>query len=138
MNRAEATNLWRLAQAAAPQQAFDEWTPDAWALALDDIRFADAKDALIRVVKANVFIDIAAIRAEVRRIRDKRIADQPEPTPPDNLTPQQTIEWLRAWRTAVGDDDPDAIAALESSRGELTARDMTAIEDTFRTVPADG
>lgn len=127
MNRTEATNLWRLAQAAAPQQAFDEWTPDAWALALDDIRFDDAKDALVRVVKASAFIDIAAIRAEVKRIRAKRLADTPEPVPPDDLSPREAIEWMRKARKAIGDGTYEPPPAIEAK-----PRDMTVIKGTFR------
>lgn len=127
MNRTEATNLWRLAQAAAPQQAFDEWTPDAWALAFDDVPFSDARDALVRVVKSNAFIDIAAIRAQVRYVRDKRLADHPEPPPPDGLTVTEAIEFLRATRQAIADGNPPEVAAIDAPK-----RDMSAIEGTFR------
>ena len=83
MNPLEAATLCKLAKAACPQQAIDEYTPDAWFPLLDDLRFEDAKDALFAVVKRQPFVAPAEIRAEVRRIRHDRIITYgPLPEPP--------------------------------------------------------
>lgn len=91
MTPTEATKLARLARAACPQQHFDEYTPDIWFDLLSDLDFEDAKEALLRRVRAKPFVAPAEIRAEVRVIRDERRARQVLPAPGHELT-----------------DDPDA------------------------------
>lgn len=74
MSRPEAVTLCRLAKAACPQQAFDEYTPDAWFEMLNDLRFEDCKTALFDVAKAQPFVSPSEIRAAVRRVRYDRLS----------------------------------------------------------------
>lgn len=73
MTPAEAVMLCRFAKAACPQQAFDEYTPDAWFELLRDLRAEDCKAAIIDAVKASPFVAPAEIRAHIKRIRDDRL-----------------------------------------------------------------
>ena len=73
MTRPEAVTLCRLAKASCPQQAFDEYTPDAWFELLRDLRFEDCKDALFAVVRESPFVAPAEIRAHIKRVRSDRL-----------------------------------------------------------------
>jgi hypothetical protein len=120
MTPTEAVLLCRYVKAACPQQHIDEYTPDAWGDLLGDLRFADAKEAARNLGQRQHFIDPADIRAEVRRIRNRRIDQHPPVEPPPDLDPQQQLAWTRAIARRIGDGEqiPDQY------RGELTARDI--------------
>lgn len=75
MSHAEAVLLCRYAKAACPQQAFDQYTPDAWADLLGDLRYVDCQEAVKAVVQRQPFVAPAEIREEVKRVRSKRILD---------------------------------------------------------------
>lgn len=117
MNREDAIKLARIAAGARPQQRWDDATPDVWALALDDIRVEDATEALKVLVKAAAFIDLPVLRAEVKRMRDDRIARNAESMPeypgdPDDVAGYQA--WLRSMLTAIADGKPVQQAAIEA------------------------
>ncbi len=131
MNNAEATALCRLVQAYCPQQRIDEFTPDAWAEVLADVRFIDAKAALVAVVRRQPFVAPAEIIAEVRRIRDQRIASHGPPEPPPGLADDEVS--YRRWLVQARRDIADGRTAVEVI--ELPARDMRTIEGTFQEVP---
>ncbi|MER5622483.1 hypothetical protein ABT061_15710 [Streptosporangium sp. NPDC002544] len=74
------TDLW-------PQQRMEDGTPDAWyAAALHAVDLHDALTALNNLAGVNTFVSLAEILAEVRRIRELRIARHPMPAPPAELT----------------------------------------------------
>jgi hypothetical protein len=121
MNTTEAVLLLRKVHAYRPAQHIDELTGDAWAEALDDIRYVDADEALVAIVKrTSDWITPDAIRAEVRRIRNRRIDQHPPVEPPPDLDPQQQLAWTRAIVRRIGDGEqiPDQY------RGALHARDI--------------
>ena len=103
MNHREAVALCRYAKAACPQQAFDEYTPDAWADLLADVSLADAQEGLRAVVAGKPFVSPSEIRTEVRRIRRRRL-DAFGPLP----APAPDADW-RAWLAA-------AVEAVASGR----------------------
>lgn len=108
MSHTQAVLLCRYAKAACPQQAFDEYTPDAWADLLDDVRFEDAQEALKALVKRQPFVAPAEIRAEVKRVRSKRIAEFgpiPEPPPEIGADPERYHHWFVNTMQAIGDGD---------------------------------
>lgn len=120
MNATEAAMLCRFAKAACPQQKIDEYTPDVWLDLLGDLRFDDAKTALLAVAAKQPFVAPAEIRAEVRRIRSKRIADaEASIVPPAELADRPTADtcaWLAAEKRRIGDGelvDPDAYGELK-------------------------
>ena len=106
MNPEEALTLCKFAKAACPQQAIDQDTPAAWAMLLDDIRYQDAQEALKNVVRDQPFVSPSEIRAEVKRIRAKRvIAFGPIPDPPREVgdDPARYRAWIGETQRAIAD-----------------------------------
>ena len=129
MSPEEAVALCRFTAACCPAQKFDEFTPDAWGLILADIRFEDAKVAVVEIKRSSTWVDPSDIIAEVRKVRAKRIAEHGEIVPPADLDPDNVIEyvkWLRAAREAIGDGNPPPAVP------ELAKRDMRQLEGVFK------
>lgn len=129
MNQAEAVILCRFTKSACPQQAFDAYTPDAWALILADIRLEDAREAVVNVARRQPFVAPAEILTEVKRIRTKRIDDYGPIVPPPELDPDDTAayrDWWVAAQRAIADGESPAAAA------ELPSRDMRELEATLQ------
>jgi hypothetical protein len=81
----EALVLTRYVKACCPQQAMDRYTPDAWFGLLEDLDFSDCDLAVKAIARRQPFVAPAEIRAEVRKIRDDRLARTPLPAPPAEL-----------------------------------------------------
>jgi hypothetical protein len=86
MTPTEAVALTEYVQACCPQQIIGEYTPDAWHDLLGDLSLADCRAAVVEVAKRQPFVAPAEIRAEVRRIRNDRLAREVLPAPPHELT----------------------------------------------------
>jgi hypothetical protein len=86
VNSEETVKLCRVVAAACPQQAMDEYTPDAWHPLLKDLGYGDCQAAVIAVGKRQPFIAPAEIRAEVTRIRNDRVERAFIDAPPHELT----------------------------------------------------
>lgn len=135
MNAQEAAMLCRFAKAACPQQAIDEATPDAWAVLLEDVRFADAKAALVNVVRSQPFVSPAEIRSEVKRIRSKRVLDfGPLPAPPAGLTDSEEIDWQRRIVRRIADGEAPEMPALPPPDPDHAQRMGDLIRDAFRSI----
>jgi len=91
--------------------AFDNRKPDAdaaqaWALALDGLRFEDCREVVVEHYRrSGEWLMPNAVIAGVKRLRDKRIALAGDPTPPPDLTALQTIEWLKGARRRIADGE---------------------------------
>lgn len=128
MNATEATTIWRMVRSICPQQAVDEFTPDAWAGILTDTRFEDAREAVVALgsqsleVGRSRYIEPGHIIGEVRRIRTRRIEGASLPDPPAGLTAHDYREWLRTQQAAIADGRPieDHRPALETRPVNLT------------------
>ena len=81
MTPEQTLTLVRFAAAACPQQAIDEYTPDAWHELLADLQYDDCRAAVVSLGRRQAFMAPAEIRAEVRRIRDDRISRTVLPAP---------------------------------------------------------
>lgn len=107
MNRTEVTSLCRMVKALCPSQAFDQYTPDAWALVLDGYSYADAQQAVREIAGAPLdlgkarYIEPGHIIAGIRHIRGKRLEATPMPSPPGGLTDAEYIAWDRGTREAI-------------------------------------
>ena len=137
MTPLEATALCRFTKAVCPQQAIDEYTPDAWHPLLEDIRFEDAKAAVINAGKKKPFISPAEIRAEVKMIREDRIrAYGALPAPPADLA-DNAVEYM-AHRAellrAIADGEAQAPERVPADP-EVQAQVLRAIEGTFPDMP---
>lgn len=145
MTNTQAVLLCRYAKAACPQQAFDEYTPDAWADLLEDIRFEDAQDALKALVKRQPFVSPSEIRAEVARIRNKRIAEfGPIPEPPAEIggDPERYHHWFVNTMRAIGDGsvtpasyDATAIASGGTPEQKAALRELVEAARSRDTTP---
>ena len=132
MTPTEAALLCAYAEQCCPQQKFNEYTGDAWGDLLAEIRYTDAKEAVIAITRRSPWISPAEIIAEVRKMRAKRIDEYGPVTPPADLDPDDTVAYVAWWRDvqrqiADGDMKPKVL--------ELPKRDMTQIENTFRRPP---
>lgn len=128
MNPTEAVGLCRFVKAACPQQAIDEATPDAWGLLLADVRFEDAKAAVVNLARRQPFVAPAEIVAEVKRIRAERIRRFGHPVPPPELAddPTREQEWMREAYKQIGDGSVTIQSELHH-RGELRHRPIAAL-----------
>jgi hypothetical protein len=105
MTPAEAATLLSVAA------AYDNRKPDAdaaqaWALALVGLRFLDCRDVVVaHYQKSGDWIMPHHVISEVRRLREKRLHLAGDPTPPPNLTPLETIAWLKATRRTIADGE---------------------------------
>jgi hypothetical protein len=86
MTPTEAVALTRYVKAGCPQQAIDEYTPDVWYDLLSDLPLADCQAAAAEVARRQPFVAPAEIRAEVRRIRNDRLAREIVAAPSPELT----------------------------------------------------
>lgn len=141
MTPIEAAALCRFTKALCPQQAIDEYTPDAWHLALGDLRFEDAKTAVVTAAQKSPFVAPAEIRAEVRALRNGRLTSfGPLPNPPAELAddPEREIEWRRTITRRIADGQPvERPVEVEAPSPEHTARLAELTRGAFREVPAE-
>jgi len=113
MTPTEALVLCRLTKGMCPQQAIDEFTPDAWHLLLEDARFEDAKAALVNLARRQPFVAPAEILTEVKRIRSQRIKEFGPYDVPAGLDSREYGEFLRATNKRIADGEiasPDELA----------------------------
>lgn len=92
----------------------------AWSVMLDGYRFEDCRDVIVEHYRrSREWLMPSDIINAVRRLRDKRLAEAPAPIPPPDLTPMQTIAWIKVARRRIADGEP----VVESEgRGELEDR----------------
>jgi len=124
MNRTEAVHLCRFVKSLAPATTMDEFTPDAWAMVLDDVRYEDAQTAVRTIYREHTDdsyggrkIEADDILHEVKRIRNKRIADHGEVIPPYFDTVAEDIAWRRDALRRIGNGE-----TIGNTRGQLIAR----------------
>jgi hypothetical protein len=131
MNPTEVVMLTGYLRAHFPSQPVDEYTTEALGELLAPYPAADCRLAVLRIAeRGEKWCAPTEVRAEVKRIRSKRIADAGDLTPPPDLTPLETIAWLKDSRRRIGDGEQvDALAAY----GELKPRNMP---DLMRALPA--
>ena len=131
MNPTEVVMLTGYLRAHFPSQPVDEYTTEALGELLAPYPAADCRLAVLRLAeRGEKWCAPTEVRAEVKRIRAKRIADAPPPIPPPDLNPMQTIEWMKERNRRIGDgEQPDDLAVY----GELKPRHMP---DLMRALPS--
>lgn len=116
MTPEEAVKICAFTAACCPAQKFDEFTPDAWGLILADVRFEDAKQAVVEIKRRSTWVDPSDIITEVKKMRRKRIDEYGPITPPADLDPDDVAAYRSWWintQRAIAD-------------GELKARELEA------------
>jgi hypothetical protein len=112
----------------SPEEA--ERTATLWAQALHDVPLADAGRAVTEhFATSSEYLMPAHIRAAVKRIRNKRIADHPPLTPPPGLSDVEELAWLGAARRRIGNGE---VIDCDAAYGEL----VTAPEQFRELMPA--
>lgn len=104
MNQPEVLALLRFIAAACPAQKLDEYTADAWAEVLADIDPADAKTAVIKLVRSQPFISCSDIATGVKEIRSNRLRAFGDigAAPPEILADTQAwLQWERERREGI-------------------------------------
>lgn len=115
----EALRLCRLAKAASPAQAVDEYTPDLWALVLQPWRLVDAEQALAELASEQEWIHVSHVVARVKRMCSDRVKRYfANVSPPSGLSDAEYSEWQRRTIQGIADGDltPEAPAQVEGRR----------------------
>lgn len=104
MTPAEASALLTIAS-GFDNRRVDPDVARSWAVALDDVRFEDARDAVVAHYRASrEWLMPVHILDAVKRVRAGRIAaGEADLIPPPELSPRETQEWMRDARQALGD-----------------------------------
>ena len=136
MTPTEAVQLTGYIQAHFPSQPINEFTPDALHELLADYPMADCRAGVLRRStrsdgEKTRWCSPSDVAAEVRRIRDKRLADNPLPPPPPDLTPLETIEWLKVARRQTADGEQ----VETTGYGELTERNLPELRALIQRRP---
>ena len=139
MNPAEAAVLLGIA-ASYDNRKPDETAAQAWALALEDLTFADCRDAVVAHYRVSPeWLMPSQVRTSVRKVRDKRIADhEHELTPPPDAREGAALHaWLADARRRLGDGEP--VAAINPPELDLKPRNLGDLRELVRTPerPAD-
>lgn len=135
MSPEEALAICRMAKGAFPATSMDEFTPEAWSLALEDDRFEDAKDALKDLMREQTFIHVSDIVRGIKRIRGDRLDEfGPIPAPPAELcdNPRGYTAWLRAKKRAIANGEQVVIPELPS-----IPRPAIDYGSVFQSIPDD-
>lgn len=135
MNPEETLRICRLAKAASPAQAIDEYSPELWALVLKPFRYVDAEQALTELAGDQEWIHVSHIKKRIKRIRGERlIAYGVLPDPPLEIEgdPAAYSKWHHDLVRSIADGTtvaaPASIAAAtkrrdeEKHRAELASR----------------
>jgi hypothetical protein len=132
MTPQETVLLAAYVKACCPQQAMGEYTPDAWHDLLGDLPLDDCRAAVAAVAKRQPFVAPAEIRAEVRKIREDRLARNPVPAPSGELADEpgryQRIIQANVRRIADGMDVRKALGGGKPLPGDPPAEWQQARE----------
>ena len=134
MNLTEATTLLRVVKAICPSQQIDDWTAEAWEMALWDITAADAMAAVRSMARRELepgkarYIEPGHIRHAVRKLRDDRLTNHPAVEPPPDLSPAAYLEWRRDIVARIADGE-----IIEQP--ELDHRAMPQLEGLLKAMP---
>ena len=125
MNATETARICDAISQIKPAQRFDTETPAFWAVILGDIRYEDARQAVLNLGGRQQFIDPSDIITEVRRIRDDRVDRTEMPVP--NASPDDPAGYAveyRALRLAIADGTlaGDRLEAYRRGEISLTGR----------------
>ncbi|MEQ7847740.1 hypothetical protein [Nocardioides kribbensis] len=134
MNPQEAAALLGVAA------SFDNRKPDpdaatAWSVALRDVRFVDARDAVVaHYSRTSDWLMPAHVIHGVKAIRRNRLLEHPPITPPD-LEEAETRAWMRAMTQRIADGE---VIDPEAARGELKPRNLGELRSLMARPDEDG
>ncbi len=106
MTPQETLKICRLAKAASPAQAMDEYTPELWAMVLAPFRYVDAEQAITELAGDQEWIHVSHIKKRIKRIRHERVLAYgmlPEPPSDVDALPGGYSKWHYDTVRAIGD-----------------------------------
>lgn len=125
MNRTDTVKLCRFVRSLCPDQKFDQFTPDAWAIVLDDVRYEDAIVAVRKIYRelgndeawGSRKIEADDIVRQVKRTRSDIIAGSiGAHHPPAGLSPVEYLAWYRDLARRLGDGEHVTPPAIEAAK----------------------
>lgn len=127
MNPTEVVMLTGYLRAHFPSQPVDEFTTEALEELLAPYPAADCRKAVLQIAeRGEKWCAPTEVKAEVKRIRAKRVADFGVPQIPMDMDPDDTLayrRWLRETQRAIADGqeiaDPPAIKGAVPMPKEL-------------------
>lgn len=134
MNATETAKLCSAIAQSAPAQRFDEDTPAFWAVLLAEVRYEDARQAVVRLLQRRPFVAPVDIITEVKAIRRARLEHSDRILP--DIDPDDVPGWLAARRAgiaALADGTLDVIPP--AADGALDGRLRAALPALFRRPP---
>lgn len=142
MKPTEVVMLTGYLRAHFPSQPVDEYTTEALEETLRNYPPADCRQALLNIAeRGEKWCSPTDIKAEVKRIREKRIADYGVVQPPADLDPDNIVgyrQWLTAVNKQIADGSLTAPAELEQAADpEHVAQWAELTRGAFREVPSE-
>ena len=121
MTPIEAADLAEYINAHFPQQPMAERTAEALLELLHPYPASDARAAVLAIAtRGEHWCSPTDVRAEVRRIRAKRIEQHPPLVPPPGLDDAQERHWLASATRRIGDGETyDSDAAYKLVQGSV-------------------
>ena len=119
MNRREVAAVLAMVSALDDRRVFGEVDVTAWEAVIGDLRFDDAREAVIRHYKEETTVMMPAnVRRLVKLIRASRKREHPTPLSPYSTSDVMAhIEWSRAWEEAIADGlSPDSASSWASEQ----------------------
>jgi hypothetical protein len=138
----EAVALSKYIRAHFPQQPLDEYSAEALCELVGRYPVTDARAAVLAIAdRGEHWCSPSDVRAEVKRIRGKRIEQHPPLTPPPGDVLEQQA-WLKEARRRIGDGET---IDSDAGYGELKPRHlpdlralMPKVDEDEQTRIADG
>jgi hypothetical protein len=143
MKPTEVVMLTGYLRAHFPSQPVDEFTTEALEETLRNYPAGDCRQALLNIAeRGEKWCSPTDIKAEVKRIREKRIRDYGVIQPPADLDPDNVVgyqAWLTAMNKQIADGTITAPEAIEEAgpSPEHVARLAELTRGAFREVPRD-
>lgn len=125
MNPIEAVSLTRYLRAHFPSQPIDEFTSEAFHELLEPYTLSDCRRAVLAIAeRGDEWCPPTVVKAEVKRIRAKRIADYGPIEPPADVDPDDVRgyqRWLGNITKAIADGDLTPPPPIETGRHDVIA-----------------
>jgi hypothetical protein len=125
MTPTEVVMLTGYLRAHFPSQPVDEFTTEALEELLAPYPANDCRRAVLNIAeRGEHWCSPTDVKAEVKRIREKRIADYGPIEPPASIDPDNTLElqtWLKSTNKAIADGTLAPPPAIEYERCDVIA-----------------